>query len=218
VANDRGRATLRFDLGALLTVLRRNLVPVAAILAGSLIAGLLLTWMVPPRYVATASVQIDQEADRVLEGTEVRPVADDADAERFLQTQTDVLRSRSLAIQVAQRLKLFGNRAFFAAMKAPSGDTAKSGREATLRLLQAELTVHLPRNSRVVEIAFESPDPVLAARIANTYASEFIRTNLQRKFDSSAYARDFLSRQLAAAKDRLETSERELNDYARSAG
>jgi succinoglycan biosynthesis transport protein ExoP len=217
------RATLRFDLGSLLAALRRNLVPIAAILATSLVAGLVLTLLVTPRYVVSASIQIDQAADRVLESAEVRPTADDGDAERLLQTQTDVLRSRSLAIRVAQRLKLFGNPGFFAAMEAsPPGDSTVIGRardrEATLQLLQSHLAVDLPRNSRVATITFESTDPAVAARIANTYASEFIQANLQRKFDSSAYARDFVSRQLAATKDRLEVSERALNDYARAAG
>jgi capsular exopolysaccharide synthesis family protein len=216
-------ATLRFDLTALLATLNRNRGLIAAVLATALLAGLVLTLLVTPRYVAAASIQIDQEADRVFESAEVQPVANDGDAERFIQTQTDVLRSRSLAIRVAQRLKLFGDPAFFAAMEAEApgdataADRARS-REATLRLLQGHLAVDLPHNSRVAGITFESTDPSLAARIANTYASEFIQANLQRKFDSSAYARDFLSHQLAAAKDRLESSERALNDYARGAG
>jgi capsular exopolysaccharide synthesis family protein len=215
--------TLRFDLTALLGVLNRSRGLIAAVLATALLAGLVLTLLVTPRYVAVASIQIDQEADRVFESAEVQPVANDGDAERFIQTQTDVLRSRSLAIRVAQRLKLFADPAFFAAMEAErpadatAADRARS-REATLRLLQAHLAVDLPRNSRVASISFESTDPALAARVANTYASEFIQANLQRKFDSSAYARDFLSHQLAAAKDRLEGSERALNDYARAAG
>src|SRR3546814_8114414 len=58
--------------------------------------------------------------------------------------------------------------------------------------------------SRVITIAFTSPDPALAARIANTYTSEFIKSNLQRKFNSTSYARDFLSQQLGEAKAKLE--------------
>src|SRR3546814_1178199 len=72
--------------------------------------------------------------------------------------------------------------------------------------------------SRVITIAFTSPDPALAARIANTYTSEFIKSNLQRKFNSTSYARDFLSQQLGEAKAKLEQSERDLNTYAREVG
>ncbi|MBB3911071.1 GumC family protein [Sphingomonas desiccabilis] len=216
-------AALRIDLTALLSILGRNRLLIAATLATALLGGLMVTLLISPRYVATASIQIDQEADRVLEGAEVQPQAGYADADRFLQTQADVLRSRTLAIRVAQRLKLFGDPAFFHAMEAAApqeapttGETARS-RDATLRLLQEQLAAALPRNSRVARIAFESTDAALAARIANAYADEFIAANLQRKFDSSAYARDFLSRQLAAAKLRLEDSERALTHYARAA-
>jgi capsular exopolysaccharide synthesis family protein len=54
--------------------------------------------------------------------------------------------------------------------------------------------------------------------IANTYVSEFIQFNLQRKFESSSYARDFLANQLVEVKKKLEDSERDLNAYSRSAG
>lgn len=216
-------ATLRIDLTALLALLGRNRLLIAATLATALLGGLIVTLLISPKYVATASIQIDQEADRVLEGAEVQPQAGYADAERFLQTQADVLRSRALAIRVAERLKLFGDAAFFRAMETPlpqepstAAGTARI-REATLRLLQEHLAVELPRNSRVASVAFESTDAELAAWVANAYAAEFIEANLQRKFDSSAYARDFLSRQLAAAKLRLEESERALTRYARAA-
>ncbi|MFV0624152.1 GumC family protein [Sphingomonas sp. ac-8] len=211
-------ASLRFDLAALLTALRRNAALVAAILAAALVGGLVLTLATPPGYVATARIQIDQEGDRVLDGAEVERQADAGDAERFLQTQTDVLRSRSLSIRVAERLALFDGNGFFAAMRAPLPEgSAVRRREATLRLLQAHLTVDLPRDSRVASLSFASSDPALAATIANAYAAAFIEANLQRKFDSSAYARRFLSGQLAKAKDRVERSERALNRYARAA-
>ena len=214
-------ATLRIDLTALLSIFGRNRLLIAALLATALLGGLVVTLLISPKYVATASIQIDQEADRVLEGAEVQPQAGYADAERFIQTQADVLRSRALAIRVAQRLKLFGDAAFFRVMEAPVPPEAPTAagrarsRETTLRLLRDHLAVALPRNSRVASITFESTDADLAARVANAYAAEFIEANLQRKFDSSAYARDFLSRQLAAAKLRLEESERDLTQYAR---
>jgi len=58
----------------------------------------------------------------------------------------------------------------------------------------------------------------MSAFIANAYANEFIQSNLQRKFDSSSYARNFVSEQLAETKNKVEESERALNDYARQNG
>ncbi len=58
----------------------------------------------------------------------------------------------------------------------------------------------------------------MSAEIANAFAGEFIQSNLQRKFDSSSYAREFVSNQMTEAKQRVEQAERNLNDYARSTG
>lgn len=205
-------------------MLRRNAIIVVAAVALALAAGLILTLLATPQYVATASIQIEQQTERILDTEDVQPPGSIQDSERFLQTQTDILRSRAMAISVAQSLKLFGSPRFYAAMgvePALTGQgalTERANREQTLAILLDRLNVVLPKNSRVVEIAFESADPVLAADLANAYAKNFIGSNLQRKYDSSSYARDFLSNQLVDAKVKLEQSERQLNQYARSAG
>lgn len=205
-------------------MLRRNATIVLAAVVLALGAGLILTLLATPQFLATSSIQIEQQTDRVLETEDLQPAGTIQDSERFLQTQTDILRSRAMAISVAQSLKLFGNPRFYSAMGAEpaltgqGAQTERANRELTLAILLDRLNVVLPRNSRVVEIAFESADPVLAADLANAYAKNFIGGNLQRKYDSSSYARDFLANQLIEAKGRLEQSERQLNQYARSAG
>ena len=72
------------------------------------------------------------------------------------------------------------------------------------------------RGSRLVSIIFKSPDPKLSARIANAYAEGFIEEAMDRRFEASSYARDFLEKRLAQVKGKLEDSERALVDYAAS--
>jgi capsular exopolysaccharide synthesis family protein len=80
--------------------------------------------------------------------------------------------------------------------------------------LQTHLAVVPTRTSRLVVVNFSSPDPALAARIANAFADNFIAEGLDRRFQASSYARDFLERRLAEVKARLEDSERALAAYA----
>ena len=54
----------------------------------------------------------------------------------------------------------------------------------------------------------------MAARIANGFAENFIQANLDRKFESSSYARQFLEERIAQTKERLESAERQLVAYA----
>ncbi|KAK0348248.1 hypothetical protein LTR94_038012, partial [Friedmanniomyces endolithicus] len=61
-----------------------------------------------------------------------------------------------------------------------------------VRLLRENLEVQLPGKSRVLRISFVSADPVLSARIANSYADSLIRADLKRGFESGVQARRFL--------------------------
>lgn len=197
----------------------RNRLLIAAIVGAALMLGLVVTMLTTPRFMATASVQIDQEAVKVL-GTEDSQPAATQDADRFLQTQIDVLKSRLVAEQVAASLGLAADNRFLVAMgtkPAPSLTPAQR-REQVVHLLSDNLVVDLPRNSRIVDIGFKSPDPDLARRVADSFADNFVLLNLKRKFDQTAYARNFLQQQLAGAKQRLEDSERAMLDYSRAAG
>jgi succinoglycan biosynthesis transport protein ExoP len=83
--------------------------------------------------------------------------------------------------------------------------------------LLGHLKVTLPVDSRVVTLAFTSPDPALAAQVANSYADRFIVSNLDRRYNASSYARKFLSEQLDNTRRKVEQSERNLIAYARAA-
>ena len=210
----------RLDPHLLSALLRRNLALIVVAIGAALAVGLLVSLLTVPQYVAQSRIQLEQQVDRVLPTETDLQSSVAQDAERFLQTQTDVLKSRSVAIGVAQSLKLFGNGRFHAAMgvSAGAGSSGPAERERIIGLLRNNLTVDLPRNSRIVSMTFRSRDPKVAADVANAFAQVFIAANLQRKFSSSAYARDFLAGQLVEAKARLERSERDLNGYARAAG
>ena len=211
-----------FNFHSLLTLLRAHVWLILGIIFGVLALGVVMTLTTTPRYTALATIQINEQSDRVLkEGDDISAPSDIYDTDRFLQTQIDILRSRGLALRVAQSLKLIGNPEFYRAMGAEpprQGTPPDIVRDRTLGLLQANLEAKLPRTSRIVTVSFVSNDPQLSARIANSFVKEFIAASLQRKYDSSAYARSFISDQLNESKNRLEASEKALNGYARAAG
>lgn len=212
-----------FDLRYIAAAIRSNLLLIGAIILIALGAALVLTLLDTPRYTANATIQINDSSDRVIGENDDQTAQQSNlyDVDRFLKTQTDILRSRGLAQRVAQKLKLQGRSEFYTAMesKAPGAATStENARNQVVGLLQANLKVTLPRDSRIVTISFESADPGVSAEVANAFASEFIQANLQRKFDSSSYAREFVASQMAEAKQRVEQAERDLNDYARSTG
>jgi len=208
----------------ILGALRRNAVPIVAIVAVCLLLGIVKTLLSTRIYRGSSVVQIEQQSANIVDAQSVESATPIADSSRFLQTQLAILNSRSLSERVAERLKLFNN-SFLVQMgssvvsadpKTSQGQQAL--RDAVTSALRAHLTVDLPGNSRAATISFDSPDPKLSATVSNGYADAYIASNLERKFDSSAYARSFLAQQLVTTRQRLEESERNAINYARDNG
>jgi len=206
------------DLRSIWSILYRNRYLILAVLAMALLAGTASILLTEPVYRAKASVQIDQQPVKVL-GTEDSAGSSAQEADRFLQTQVDILTSRSLAERVAERLRLASDDKFLQQMGyEPNPEASQnSRRRRVLGIIQKNLLIELPSNSRIVTINFDGPNPNVAAAVANSYTDNYIASNLQRRFDTSTYSREFLQDQLTKTKGRLEMSERALIGYARSA-
>ena len=218
-----GESAISAAIRHVLSAVRRNIWIAVAIVAACVALALIATLLDTPRYAATSSVQINDQVDEVLGAefeTQIAPPSD-WDTDRFLNTQLDVLRSRALAERVADALGLAAEDRFFDAMEVPAKEAQlpeAERRSWAISLLQDNLEVELRRTTRIALIQFTSTDPEISARIANAFAEEFIQQNLQRRYDSSSYARNFVAEQLEEARGDLETSEEALNDYARQTG
>lgn len=94
-------------------------------------------------------------------------------------------------------------------------DEEKLSRNDTVKAFQQSVVIEPLRNSRLVEVQVMNKDGELAARIANQIAQTFIAMNLERKLESSVYARQFLEDQIQQTKAKLEESERVINLYAK---
>jgi polysaccharide biosynthesis transport protein len=201
----------------------RSRFAVLAIFAVAIGLAVLATLFITPRFRAQATVEIKAEAQKVL-GTEDRNENSNspADADRFLDTQLDIIKSRSTTIAVAQSLGLYNNDRFLQSMGIDTEGSAgavlnaqEAQRKLVNQVLQANLDVSFSEQTRIAEIQFASPDPRLAARVANSYADNYIRLNLARRFDASSYSLDFLRDQIREAQARLGRSERDAINYAR---
>ena len=65
-----------------------------------------------------------------------------------------------------------------------------------------------PQDGQLIKFSYNSTSPQLAAMVANGVADSFINTALQRRYEASAYARNFLERQIDKTRGDLERSER----------
>lgn len=186
------------------------------VLAAAVIASLLYSFSQPTLFRATTTIEIARESARVLDQKDTETQGAVSGAE-FYQTQYGLLKSRSLAERVARELRLADNEAFlngFGGSTDMAATPRRQREERAIGLLARNLQIVPTRNSGLVDISVDSPDPALSSRLANTMAQDFIKANLQRRFDANSYARNFLERELENTRRKLEQSERDVVNYA----
>ena len=202
---------------------------VLSVLLIVLLTGVMMTMLTTPMYRATATVQIERQAARVVNVPGMEPIEGIYDFE-FYETQFQLLQSRTMAEKVASGLD--PEDPVFAVMSAPSpmaklmqivlgfGDddgareNPEQKRKDLVNLVRYGLTVEPVPRSRLVRLHFDSPEAALSATIANAVATGFIESNMERRIDNSSYAREFLEDRLEQVKLKLQDSEQALADYA----
>ncbi|MBL8252285.1 MAG: exopolysaccharide biosynthesis protein, partial [Candidatus Competibacter sp.] len=199
---------------------------------------LTVTYLMIPTYRANLTLQIDREDIRVVKIEGVAPDEATGTGQDYYQTQYGLLKSRNLAQRVIDQLDLVDRQhevaspSLLARAKtwlaswwpsglqaedvAPPSETAR--KEAVITAFLENLTVAPIRNSRLVKLSYDSPNPELAANALNALARTYIDFNLERRYEASSYARDFLHERLQQLKTRLEESEREMVEFASRQG
>lgn len=211
----------RIDLNRYWRILLKHKWIVIGVLVLSLAVGVAVTLMTTPIYRASTTLQIDRESAKIVNVQTVDPAEQMIAGDEFFQTEYGRLKSRRLAVLVVDSLNLASNDNFYIAMggKVDWSKTAPSEVPAKRRLnainaFTRQLSVAPVRGSRLVNVSFDSPDRRIAAQLANATAENYISDNLNRRFEQSAYARQFLEERLAQQRVKLEDSQRQLVAYA----
>lgn len=90
----------------------------------------------------------------------------------------------------------------------------RNARLATVESVQRELRVsEKGKQSGVLQIGLQGPDPVRVAEVVNTIANLYLRQNVERKSAEAEQTLAFLEEQLPLLKERLESAEAALNAY-----
>lgn len=213
---------------------------ILAIFAVSAVFSVLMTYLAPPIYRASTTIQIERFAPRVLDFKEVTPGEGGdywSDGSDFYFTNYELLKSRTLAERAVEDMGLRkappASGEASARPAAPSGaieelvawlrrgpapvpvDPGSRQDNAIVGAFQGSLSVEPVRKSRLVRLHFDSTDPFFAAKAVNTLAQAFININLERRFEASSYAKTFLEEKLVQTKAKLEDSERQLIEFSR---
>jgi succinoglycan biosynthesis transport protein ExoP len=223
------------DLGRMLQALwRRKWI----ILGLSLVIGAATALWVgakPAVYQARATLLIEQGEANVVSIQDVYNTG--YRGWEYMQTQFELLRSRSLAERVVRKLALHNMERFrprppapkpwyhidLSALK-PAGFNAapeqpwvmpseESQILALTSMIAGGIQVQQLGDSNLVEVIYESDDAQFAASITNTYLDEYINSHLDAKLDSTLLATDWLNLRLSDLRDNLKRSEERLQAF-----
>lgn len=200
------------NLWYILRVLRKWWWLIALCIIGITSATAYIVNNMTPIYRSTSLLEVKQQERKIIDVGEIEDVIADKD---FFTTQVELLKSEKLIEDVVENLNLLSDPYFFN----PEDPTwATKPREDKFRnvveVFKGNLGVAPVGRSRLIQVSFEHADPDKAALITNSLTDSFINNSVSRKFNATAYARDFLETRLAAVKLSLEDAERNLVQYA----
>ncbi|MCB9519366.1 MAG: polysaccharide biosynthesis tyrosine autokinase [Myxococcales bacterium] len=191
---------------------------IVLVTAGAIGGGAYFAEHQAPVYEAQSKIVIEAAGAQIL--NDVTPVVDTGGqsfwaAREYMETQYRILRSSSIAAEVAVQLGLDHDAQFLGL-----ADIVDPGElEQRLELVdpasavQGSLTIEQVRDSRVVSITARAPRPELAAGIANTTADVYIQRNADRQLESTEAAVDWLEQQYESLSEALQQSERALVEF-----
>ena len=152
------------------------------------------TFVQVPIYEAVATILIEPEPPKVLNIQDVVPMGGASDR-NFYPTQYEIMKSRPVIERAAAALN------------------AKKGPEGAARELSGVLSIEPKRNTRLVLVKIEGPDPVLSAEEANAVATAYAKYNVELKLKGARDAITWLTEEAGRLRAKAEESSQALQNY-----
>src|SRR5579863_3100544 len=161
-----------------------------------------------PVYEAAARVEVDKESQNPLPFQDENSYDEFVDMDNYLETQTKILESETLAFQTIKSLDLGRYPEFGGSPGALAfGHGAGAARPAILGAFLGGLSVKRVPNTRLIEVRFDAENPQLAAQIVNAHIQNYIEQNFRTKYDATTQASNWLSSELEELRIKVEKSE-----------
>jgi succinoglycan biosynthesis transport protein ExoP len=161
------------------------------------------TFTQTPLYEAMATVLIEPEPPKVLNIQDVSSIAPGQD---YYQTQYQIMHSRAVATRVIDALKLKQRQASLAQAKDAPG------------ALLGAVMIEPRRNTRLALVKVTHASPEMAAELANAFATQYVKYNLDVKLKGAQDALAWLTEQMGDLKAKVQESSTALQNYRVKSG
>lgn len=209
-----------------LALLHKRRALVVTCLVVSLLAATLYNYTTRPVFQATAQILIDRRAQSVLPTTADRlDVAEATD----IATQLELLRGRSVAEKVVEKLQLHKTLEFqsgpmmspwerferniLGRPQRPMLDTQGIPLTPAAVAFRSRLVVEPVSGSRLVNVRFRAYDQTIAQNAVNTLAQLYIEQSIDYRYSASSEASGWLGDRLKEQEQKLRIAEKALQEY-----
>ncbi|MGW8391222.1 chain length determinant protein EpsF [Pseudoduganella sp. HUAS MS19] len=176
-------------------------------------ATLVVSLLLPKTYEATSSLVMNYKGVDPLTGMalpgQLMP--------GYMATQIDIISSKNVALRVVDQLKLADSPAVIAQFNESTGGKG-TVRDWLAELLQKKLDIVPAKESSVLNVTFKASDPQFAAAVANAFADEYQKINVQLKVEPMKKATNYFNSQLKVLRDNLEVAQAKLSKYQQEHG
>ncbi len=228
----------QIDLRELLNVIINRKWVIITVFAIIVSTTIIHVFTADPIYKATVRLAIEKENPNVVSIKEVMNL--NASGNDYYQTQYKLIESRNVAGETIKRLDLSNNEEFNPKPKdnfisnlknsineaaASVGSLMKKNSSdiqihsivdkdtALIPAVISRITVQPIRNSRLVDISFQSKKPSLAAQVVNTLAEVYMDKNLETKLNANKNAMKWLHLRIEDERKKVEKAEHALLQY-----
>lgn len=200
-------------------ILRKHLWLIVSFLLALVTFVTIASFRMQPVYEATTRIEIDRESTNFLPFGANDPYDLYQDLEDYIQTQSKILVSETLAMQTIKSLNLdqdprFGGHPESGPLQVTASESDVQP-PAALGAFLGGLSVERVPNSRLLDITFSATDPKLAATIVNAHVNNFIEQNFRSRYEATTQASNWLANQLDELKGKVEASEDARIKYER---
>jgi uncharacterized protein involved in exopolysaccharide biosynthesis len=211
-------------LGRILWAKKANILGITLLAA---VAAFVVVNTMTPRYRSESRLLLEARENVFL-----RAEADKNSSDRTtidpeaVTSQIQLVLSRDLAREVIKKENLAALPEFDPALRGPSvlkivlslfgigrDPGAMTKEERTLESYYDRLNVYAVEKSRVIAIDFDSANPELAARVANTIAATYLTMQQTNRQDQTRAAGDWLAGEIASLRTKVADAEAKVDDY-----
>jgi succinoglycan biosynthesis transport protein ExoP len=230
-----------FTIRDLLKIFGRRRQTIILVAGSILILAICASLFKTRRYTASSTIQLQKSSSDGLNldslmGSAGGGAGDSLSVNVDLQTQSNILKSEALAVEVIEQLNLEQNQDFsrkpsllgrLSAALSPKGpdesgsrtlENSPRRRSAAVSVFSSNLNVKVVAGTRLLQVDYTNPDPKVAAAVVNRLVQALIDYTFQTKFKATNEVSGWLEVQLNDLRKQSEEQQKKVVELQKDTG